>query len=78
MAKTKFYEFTVIGKLAFPMDMLRYDSCWPVNGDSVANMSAESRGLKIVTLRSLHEPTDARWSSFLWTVQRDTLSSWVA
>ena len=33
-----YYEITVTGKGDFPLDMLRYSQCCPVNVEDVANM----------------------------------------
>ena len=71
--------FTVSGKLAFPIDMLRYDACFPQGPDDVAAIEASinrerdangrrpRRDIALVTT-SPTAPTSARWSSFLWTV----------
>lgn len=78
MAKKK-VEFTVEGSDNFPLDMLRYDACYPVGSESIDGMlfSANPRlrsiyaedGRKFqVILRSEHEPTDGRWESFGWKV----------
>jgi hypothetical protein len=67
----KSWKFTVEGGSAFPMDMLRYDACYPTDGDSVSAMQ-EILGVRKVTLRShIQPPTDGRWRSFGWYV-RDT------
>lgn len=69
-------RFTVQGRYPFPMDMLRYDSCWPAD-----TLSANAIGLS-GSLRSIDddkEPkitlltwstgiTPDRWRSFGWTV----------
>ena len=63
----KKYRFEVAGKGYFPIDMLRYDACYPLDGDSVANMSGErTEGHRVVLLGADHEPTVARWVSFGW------------
>lgn len=57
------------GATAFPMDMLRYDACHPVNGDDVDAMFWKNEGqLRTVTLNSNRPPTVQRWSSFGWRV----------
>jgi len=66
-------RFTVIGKLGFPLDMLRYDSCYPADQESVAQIydSIVDRDYKKpyrVTLLG-SGPTVARWKSFLWKVE---------
>lgn len=60
-------DFTVEGSGAFPLDMLRYDECWPVDGEAVETMGGRHR--RQVRLRSCKpRPTDGRWSSFTWEV----------
>lgn len=70
MAK-KYMDFTVSGFGDFPFDMLRYDACWPADGESAAKMhhsyNRERREVKLRTT-DLGRITRARWSSFLWTV----------
>lgn len=65
--------FTVVGGLAFPLDMLRYDSCWPDANEDVQAMHdsldhSEAKPYR-VKLRSHYEPTPSRWQSFGWRVQ---------
>ena len=70
------YEFTVQGNGIFPLDMLRYDSCYPVESTSVNNITDGSyfnpgiydQGIYTVTLRSERAPTIGRWESFGWKV----------
>lgn len=70
----KVMTFVVEGSGAFPLDMLRYDSCFPSAGDDVAAMDV--RGKRRVTLSrhvaSFAEAnrvlTPARWASFGWQV----------
>lgn len=68
--------FTVAGRGRFPVDMLRYDECFPVNGDSAAAIgvtreeegrSAPVRKVRLLTRRASGY-TAARWASFGWTV----------
>lgn len=70
------FRFTVIGKGDFPVDMLRRDECWPVDGDSAAYLidDGDSRESRHVTLtsrqpRKLWLPTFERWQSFGWVVK---------
>jgi hypothetical protein len=72
---TKRWEFTVTGRGRFPLDMLRYDTCYPVGSDSVSRIEAKtiferlSRANVEVRLRSdLKMPTVDRWKSFGWLV----------
>jgi hypothetical protein len=73
----KTYKFTVIGKGRFPLDMLRYDACWPQSTEDGATISMsldkECRELRPasgwqVQLMGVNPATAARWSSFGWTV----------
>ncbi len=74
----KVVEFTVEGRGAFPVDMLRYDSCYPSSSEDVLSMMigpGDERYLKSrkVTLRTdSGEVTPERWASFLWRVTSTT------
>lgn len=72
-------SFKVAGTFDFPVDMLRYDSCFPASQDAVSNIHIKTfpqeagRREVIVELRRYAEsktwtPTDARWRSFGWKV----------
>ena len=67
----KLHEFTVTGSLAFPIDMLRYDRCWPESGADAAeieaSLSRSERRSFTVRLVSINYPTPARWDSFCWS-----------
>lgn len=69
------YMFTVSGSSPFPIDMLRYDRCWPESESDSGSISATARnrphGARFVTLTGHHPPTDGRWASFGWTVHPD-------
>lgn len=73
--------FTVTGTFAFPLDMLRYDNCYPADQDAVGCMQSalNPRSIKEgelrVTLRRAGATkgeaegiTPARWESFGWRV----------
>ncbi len=76
------HKFTVEGRGRFPIDMLRFDRCWPRDTDATANIdwamypeldAKRNIGPYRVTLlhndeRRHWEPTAARWSSFGWSV----------
>lgn len=70
----KLYVFTVAGWGEFPIDMLRYDSCWPhrESEDSVAigasHFPRASTVMRQVTLIGIKAPTEGRWKSFGWSV----------
>lgn len=73
---TRLYSYVVVGSGNFPLDMLRYDGCWPEDSTALASMTlrhdevaepgAFHRALRKVTLRGVHPPTEARWASFRW------------
>lgn len=70
--KTRRQIFTVEGRLAFPLDMLRYDCCWPRDNASPIHTSiveprADNYVVELVT-DNPHAPTNDRWASFGWTV----------
>jgi len=63
--------FTVTGRGAFPMDMLRYDICWPAN-ETMSNLISDAffhqPHRSTISLKGLKPPTFARWRSFGWEV----------
>ncbi len=60
----------------FPIDMLRYDGCYPAS-EQDSGLIQQDRGHRIVTVaqvthgHDLPQWTDARWASFGWTVVAD-------
>ena len=68
----KDYVYSVSGNRWFPLDMLRYDSCYPVSSGDVFAIAESlqdntSPGREYtVKLRSNKEPTAERWASFQW------------
>lgn len=71
--------FTVRGKMPFPLDMLRYDSCFPYSqgdvtaiADSLDRVRDEDNKplvFEVTLIQSLaQEPTAERWESFMWKV----------
>jgi len=68
-AAPKQFEFTVTGTGQFPVDMLRYDSCWPATeSDSTRLGGGPVMEPRSVTVRGLRRPTVGRWKSFGWSV----------
>lgn len=67
MAKVKLYSYTVEGHHRFPLDMLRYDRCWPAKQIDVSALDAHP-GVRTVGVRSNQPPTVERWASFGWQV----------
>lgn len=59
-------EYVVEGDGDFPIDMLRFDLCWPATERDA--MVVGYRGKRTVMIRGLKVPTEGRWASFGWTV----------
>lgn len=75
--KTHFLKtFIVKGNLPFPLDMLRYDSCWPKDSRDALDiqrsfdpMQGEIRvELECACANPHGAPTIGRWESFGWKV----------
>jgi len=66
------FLFTVEGSGSFPIDMLRYDRCWPANegSDSYAIETHPTAKRRRIVLETQNElaPTNGRWESFGWKV----------
>ena len=60
--------FSVIGKGFFPLDMLRYDACFPDSPDSVFHLTLNHKEPKQIDLIGNRRPTKDRWASFGWNV----------
>jgi len=71
----KRYKFTVTGAMPFPLDMLRYDSCWPRNSEDVCVMYESIKSVDTtpatIKLSGANPPTKGRWRSFMWNVEMD-------
>lgn len=67
--------FTVRGRGEFPLDMLRYDSCWPFSSLDAVKMRREGEKrevvLRTVVYKSGVVATVGRWHSFGWKVLND-------
>lgn len=64
-------SFTVEGRGHFPIDMLRYDVCWPATGSDSMDIEGSSRPSNLqhrIDMRGLKDPTVARWRSYGWDV----------
>lgn len=59
-------HFTVTGSGQFPMDMLRYDNCWPYTSEDAVNMTEHGRRSIHLVTRYRGAPTAGRWASFAW------------
>lgn len=79
MAKMLKQTFRVIGRSSFPLDMLRYDRCFPDTQTDVAKIELARNGnchehealeitLARFVSRAKDQPTLALWNSFLWSV----------
>lgn len=70
MAKVKTKFITVEGRGRFPLDMLRYDSCWPYTTVDSGRMDPDVREKRKVVLltNSPNAPTPKRWDSYTWKV----------
>lgn len=61
---------TISGRGRFPMDMLRYDHCWPlhsVDSQTILDTATEEYRNKVWTVQvasNVREFTKARWMSF--------------
>jgi hypothetical protein len=66
------HTFAVDGSGAFPLDMLRYDGCYPKTGDDAGKLETDYRDRRSLTLCHYGDrywtPTAGRWSSFCWSV----------
>jgi len=75
-------EFQVTGRLDFPVDMLRYDSCYPTRTEDAlaivrcrrCDRPEKGSPLPVITLSTWHLTKNvtglesARWSSFGWHI----------
>lgn len=69
-------QFAVTGRGSFPIDMLRYEGCFPHSSADAATIEASFRPgpeERIVSLVKYHDTRDvhleaARWGSFGWIV----------
>jgi hypothetical protein len=70
MNEEDYVIFEVEGSGAFPVDMLRYDGCWPYREEDATVM--KESGLRRVMMQAANPaaPTDGRWASFRWVVIR--------
>jgi len=64
-------EFTVTGDGYFPIDMLRYDQCFPVTQHDVELIRLRHHGTVEIRLAQHHATeqnriTNDRWESFGW------------
>jgi hypothetical protein len=74
----KLYQYTVVGSGAFPVDQLRYDSCWPADTESAIRMfrdrhDEEYRDEREINIESHNPPTEDRWNTFGWRIKENSL-----
>ena len=67
------WKFKVRGAMAFPVDMLRYDACWPADIDSGIDIvmdrkDVEYNDIRTAIMTSHQAPTQDRWRSFGWDI----------
>lgn len=90
MAKQYIHIITVksdgLGEISFPfpIDMLRYDSCYPrterdsgkiMETHSMGRMVGEVGNIEVITIASrAWAPAKGRWKSFQWTVVEHKIS----
>ena len=65
----KMYEFKVSFSSSFPVDMLRYDCCWPKSSEDAIKIAVSLEGTsnwgkENIWLVGIQEPTTDRWNSF--------------
>lgn len=64
--------FAVEGRGDFPLDMLRYDRCWPRYEAEIYKFTRTDFSgrapVRNINLEGLKRPTEARWESFGWRV----------
>lgn len=74
-------KFTVIGHGRFPIDMLRYDCCFPyqeVDAQEIArHENGDSEQYPVAIMRYADDkkwrPTEGRWKSMGWNVHPGSL-----
>ena len=77
-------EFKVKGQSLFPLDMLRYDRCYPRTQEDVAAISErvhpaqgnEEVEIELVSISKSKEwvkPSEDRWLSFQWPVVSESI-----
>jgi hypothetical protein len=64
----KTLRITVRGTGAFPLDMLRYDACYPFASDDIEAITNDrcARNVRLIVTHAA--PTPDRWASFTWPI----------
>lgn len=77
MSKHIWFVVRQRGKLGFPLDMLRYDSCYPATSEDATRIGMTLRREPCpwlldephtIELTGPRSPTAGRWASFGWDV----------
>jgi len=69
-------NFRVEGRTRFPLDMLRYDLCYPRLQEDIEQLEEslhrnDPERLRVINLRTADcGPTKDRWASFGWAVTK--------
>lgn len=78
MARIRTFIVSAPRGTRFPVDMLRYDSCWPklqedANVIQWAIAGERDEGIIVITLETVGTgaPTVERWRSFGWSIGQD-------
>ncbi len=67
-SKSQRVRFAVSGEGGFPIDMLRFDECWPASQVDSTRIAEESVMRRTVRLRSDKTPNEQRWKSYGWSI----------
>ena len=66
------HRFTVRCALPFPIDMLRYDACFPASEEDAGKMSGTHGAIEVKLVHrgdaKSWQPAEGRWRSFICTV----------
>lgn len=80
MTKLRRFKVRMRQRFEFPVDMLRYDGCWPASEEQSVRMATAIRSATdwveiyvadnktTIELATYGAPTEGRWLSFGWEV----------
>jgi len=74
-SKMHYISARVTGSGPFPLDMLRYDSCWPARPEDVIALLSKEQRTVLIARWSCSKTggwKPARWQSFGWTLEEVT------
>ena len=76
MNKSKLGDGRTCIQLPFPLDMLRYDSCYPANQESVGRIAYTLDNIRLeehetIELLTGYRTTPERWESFGWEITKE-------